>query len=213
MRTLATDRGHDVQRRLAHHPDLPLDVLSALAGAARIGSVLLPRIASASQSEVAELAASANPNVRMLLAQRRDLPPDIRDALADDPDAKVAKSIAPHPGLSDAQLRAMVTRHGGRVMAKVAANPGATSTLLEDLAQHRPSVQKAFREIARHGNATAAALLACLDVHQARALAARHGALPPSVIVELLDDEGWQVAEAAAANPSLPLSAMSKLVP
>jgi hypothetical protein len=213
IRTLATDRGHDVQRRLAHHPELPLDVLSDVAGNTRIGPVLLPRIASASGAEVTALAASAIPAVRMLLAQRRDLSPEIRDALADDPDAKVVKSVAPHPGLSEAQLRAMVTRHGARVLAKVAVNPDATAQLLEDLAQHRPPVQKAFREIARHPSATAVALLACLDDRQARPLAARHPALPLSAIVELLHDEDWQVVEAAAANPSLPLAAMRELIP
>jgi hypothetical protein len=124
----------------------------------------------------------------------------------------VVKSIAPHPGLSDMQLRAMVARHGGRVIAKVATNPDATAKLLEDLTQHQPPVQKVFREVARHRNATAAALLACLTDRQARPLAARHSALPPAVIVGLLDDEDWQVMEAAAANPSLPYSAMSELV-
>ncbi|WP_228815072.1 hypothetical protein [Nocardia cyriacigeorgica] len=213
IRALAFDRGHDVQRRLAHHPRLPLDVLSHLAEATRIGSTLLPRIGSASTAEAEELAASPNSTLRMLIAQRRDLPTGLRDALARDPDAKVLESIAPHPGLSEAQLRAMVASHGVRVMAKVAANPDTTSSLLEDLAQHRPPVRKAFREIARHSNATAAALLACLTDRQARPWAAGHRALPPAIIVELLDDEDWQVVKAAAANPSLPHAAMARLVP
>ena len=149
----------------------------------------------------------------MLLAHRRDLPPEIRDALADDPDAKVVKSIAPHPGLSEAQLRAMVDAPRARVLAKVAANPDATAQLLQDLALHRPPVRKAFREIARHPSAMAVALLACLNDRQARPLAARHPALPPSAIVELLNDEGWEVVEAAAANPSLPLTVMRELIP
>ncbi|GAA0930796.1 hypothetical protein [Nonomuraea longicatena] len=156
---------------------------------------------------------SANPSVRMLLAQRRDLPPEIRDVLAEDVDAKVVKSIAPHPGLSDVQLRAMVARHGSRVLARVAANPDATAKLLEELTQHRPPVQKVFREVARHRNATAAALAACLADRRARPLAACHGALPSTVIVGLLDDEDWQVVKAAAANPSLPRSVMSRLIP
>ena len=96
-------------------------MLSDIATTAKSGSALLPRIASATPREVEELATSANPSVRMLVAQRRDLPPHVRDALAEDPDAKVAKSIAPHPGLSDVQLRTMVARHGVRVLAKVAA--------------------------------------------------------------------------------------------
>lgn len=213
IRTLAADRGHDVQRRLAHNPAVPLDVLSDLATATKIGPTPLPRIASADPREVEELSTSANPTVRMLLAQRRDLPPQVRDALADDPDAKVVKAIAPHPGLTDAQLRSMVARHGGRVLARVAANPDAGAQLLEELTKHRPPVQKMFREVARHRNATAAALLACLSDRQARRWAARRSALPPETIVDLLGDEDWQVVEAAAGNPSLPHSAMSELVP
>lgn len=213
IRAFAFDRGHDVQRRLAHHPRLPLDVLSHLAEATRIDSTLLPRIGSASTAEAQELAASPNPTLRMPIAQRRDLPTGLRDALARDPDAKVLESIAPHPGLSEAQLRAMVAMHGIRVIAKIAANPDATSSLPEDLVEHRPPVQKAFREIARHPNATAAALLACLTDRQARPWAAGHRTLPPAIIVELLDDEDWQVVQAAAANPSLPHAAMSRLVP
>lgn len=132
IRKLASDRGHDVQRRLAHNPHVPLDVLTHLAGTTKIGTTLLPRIASASPAEVQELAQSPKPAARMLLAQRRDLPPEIRDALATAPDAKVVKSIAPHPGLTEAQLRAMVDRHGVQVLAKVATNPDASPALLED---------------------------------------------------------------------------------
>ncbi|MFF3688111.1 hypothetical protein [Streptomyces sp. NPDC002187] len=213
IRALADDRGHDVQRSLAHNPNVPLDVLTRLAGATKIGATLLPRIATASPAEVEELAQSPNAAARMLLAQRRDLPSEIRDTLATDPDAKVVRSIAAHPGLSEAQLRAMVDRHGVRVIAKVAANPDATPALLEDLTRHEPSVQRMFREVARHRNATASALLACLADKQARPLAAGHPALPPPVIVELLTDANWKVVEAAAANPSLPLAVMSDLVP
>ncbi|WP_407111959.1 hypothetical protein ACE1N8_34545 (plasmid) [Streptomyces sp. DSM 116494] len=213
IRLLAADRDHEVRRRLAHNPLVPLDVLTHLAGATRIGAVLLPRIASASPEEVEELAASPNPAARMLIAQRRDLPPPVRDALAADSDAKVLKSIAPHPGLSEGQLRAMLDRHGVRVVAKVAANPDATPALLEDLARHEPSVHKAFREIARHRNASAAALLACLADTRARRIAAGHVALPPPIIEELLADADWQVVEAAAANPSLPIAVITDLMP
>ncbi|MGW1212634.1 hypothetical protein ACWD5F_23775 [Streptomyces sp. NPDC002499] len=213
IRVLADDRGHDVRRSLAHNEHVPIDVLVHLAGVTRIGPTLLPRIAAASLAEVRELARSANPAARMLVAQRRDLRPEVRDALAADPDAKVVKSIAPHPGLTEAQLRAMVDRHGVRVLAKVATNPDASPALLEDLTRHEPPVRKAFREIARHRNATARALLACLADAQARRTAAGHPALPVPVIVELLADTDWQVVEAAAANPSLPLAVMSELVP
>lgn len=213
IRVLATDRDHEVRRRLAHNPLVPLDVLTHLAGATRIGATLLPRIASASPEEAEKLAGSPNPAARMLIAQRRDLPPVVRDALAADSDAKVVKSIAPHPGLSEGRLRTMLDRHGVRVVARVAANPDATPALLEDLARHEPPVRKAFREIARHRDAPVPALLACLADTQARPIAAGHAALPPPVIEELLTDADWQVAKAAAANPSLPFAVMSDLLP
>lgn len=212
MRTLADDRDHDVRRRLAGNPYVPLDVLVHLADDTRIGATLLPRIAAASPGEIRQLAQSPNPAVRMLVGQRRDLPPEIRDALAGDPDAKVAKSVAPQPGLAEAQLRAMVDRHGVRVLAKVATNPDASPALLEYLTRHEPPARKAFREIARHRNATARALLACLVDRRARPIAAGHPALPPPVIVELLADADSQVVEAAAANPALPPAVLSDLV-
>ncbi|MFI2433589.1 hypothetical protein [Streptomyces sp. NPDC018693] len=212
IRALATDRSDDVQRGLAHHPHVPLDVLADLTGATRIGPTLLPRIAAATLSEIRELATSPNPTLRMLVAARRDLPPEIRDTLATDPDAKVLASIAPHPGLCDARLRAMTDRHGARVAAKAAANPDASPALLHDLTRHQPPVRKALREIARHRNATASALLPCLADPRARPLAAAHPALPPPTIVELLADAEDHVAEAAATNPSLPPTVMSHLV-
>ncbi|MFI8090306.1 hypothetical protein ACIF9R_18610 [Streptomyces sp. NPDC086080] len=213
IHVLATDHNPEVRRGLAHNPRVPIDVLTHLAGTTRTGAALLPRIASASPDEVERLAASPNPAARMLVAQRRDLPPAIRDALAADPDAKVVKSIASHPGLSEGLLRAMLDRHGVRVVAEVAANPDATPVLLDDLARHEPPVRKAFREIARHRNASAPALLACLADTQARRIAAGRAALPASIIEELLTDTDRQVAEAAAANPSLPLAVMSDLIP
>ncbi|MFE8977470.1 hypothetical protein ACFYM7_29180 [Streptomyces cyaneofuscatus] len=213
IRVLARDRDPDVRGGLAYHPRVPLDVLTHLAGTTKTGETLLPRIASASATETGELARSPHPAVRMLVARRRDLPAGVRDASAADPDAKVVKSIAPHPGLYAAQLRSMADRHGIRGLAQVAANPDAPPELLEELALHDPPTRKALREIARHRRATAPALLACLENGRARPVAARHPALPPPVIVGLLDDPDPQVAEAAAANPSLPPQVMPELVP
>ncbi|MFJ6614798.1 hypothetical protein ACIQPT_31495 [Streptomyces sp. NPDC091289] len=213
IRALADDDSHDVRRGLAHHPAVPLDVLTRLARGTRIGATLLPRIASASPAEVEALAGSPNPAARMLVAQRRDLPVEIRDALATDPDAAVVKSIAPHPGFQESRLRAMAGRHGGQVIARIAANPDATSALLEELARNEPPVRKALRVIARHRNATAPALLACLDDAEARPVAAGHQALPPDVITALVAGPDARSAEAAAANPSLPHAVMTELLP
>jgi len=149
----------------------------------------------------------------MLVAARRDLPAETRDTLAADPDAKVLKSVAPHPGLSEARLRAMADRHSVRVIAKVAANPDASPALLEELARHQPPVPKALREIARHRNATAPALLACLVDKQARPIAAGHPALPPQVIVELLTGVGKPSEEATRSCRSCPITAARSASP
>lgn len=211
IRALAGDRDPAVRRRLAHHPRVPLDVLIRLARTARIGAALVPRVAAASAAETEELAMSPDPAARMLVAQRRDLPPALRDRLAGDPDAKVVKALAAHPGLTEAQLRAMVERHGVRVLAQVAANPDAPPALLEDLVRHEPGVRKVLREVARHRGATSSALRVCLADERARPLAAGHPALAPPVIAALLADADWQVVQAAAANPSLPPAVMADL--
>ncbi|MGA4956441.1 hypothetical protein [Streptomyces lavendulocolor] len=209
----AADRDPAVRRAAAQNPRVPLDVLDRLADTVRLPAEPLPRIAAASPAEVGELARSGNPAVRMLVAQRRDLPADVRDMLAADPDAKVVASVAGHPGLAEARLRAMVRRHGNQVAAAVAANPDASPALLEDLAGRRPPVRKALREIARHRHATAAALLPCLEDARTRPVAAAHPALPPPLVAALLTDADRQTASSAAANPSLPPSAMSRLLP
>ncbi len=213
IRVLAADPDQQVRRSVAFHPGVPLDVLGSLAGPARIGPTMLPRIAGASPAEVEELARSPHAAVRMLVAERRDLPAGIRDELAADPDAKVLKAIAGHPGLSEDRLRAMVDRHGVRVVTGVAANPDAPPSLLEDLTRHEPPVRKVLGEVARHRAATPGALLMCLADERARRAAAGHPALPPRVVAGLLEDDDWRVVEAAAANPSLPLAVMARLVP
>ncbi|WP_431676945.1 hypothetical protein [Kitasatospora sp. KL5] len=212
LRTLAEDRGHGVQRALLDNPRLPLDLLVRLAPAVRTGPALLPRIAEASEAEIREMAASPQARVRMLAARRRDLPDDVRDALAADPDAAVVAAVASHPGLTETQLRTVVGRFGPSVAAGAAANPDAPPTLLADLARQQPPARKALRSIAEHPRATAVALLPCLADARARHLAAGHPALPPEALAALLTDDDWQVVRAAAANPSLPPGLMASLV-
>ncbi|WP_404963075.1 hypothetical protein [Streptomyces sp. 147326] len=213
IRVLATDPEDDVRRSLAQHPRAPLDVLVGLATTLRTWPDLLPRIAAATPSELAELAASPHAAVRMLVAQRRDLPAELRDALAGDRDAAVVRAVAPHPGLSEDRLRSMVSLHGVQVLAAVAANPDASGSLLEDLTRHQPPVRKVFKEVARHPNAAGPALLACLADRTARPLAAAHPALPAATLTALLSDEDPQAAQEAAANPALPRTVMTDLVP
>lgn len=212
IRSLAGDDTPEVRRRLAHNPAIPLDVLARIAPITKIGSTLLPRIAAAHPDEIPTLARSPVPELRMMLAERQDLPPAVVNLLAEDPDAKVLKSLTRNSRLTDEQLRAIVTRHGVRVVAAVARNPSCSPQLLHDLAAHNPPVQKALRAIAAHPNADAAALLQCLPDRQARPIAARHPALPAAAITQLLHDPDERVVEAAAANPSLPRPAMECLI-
>ncbi|MFA7764149.1 hypothetical protein [Streptomyces sp. NRRL S-448] len=213
IRVLAADPEIEVRRAVAENPHVPLDLLAELVVGDRAAWNPLPRIAAATPAELAELAGSRHAAVRMLVAQRRDLPPQLRDALAVDPDASVVRAVAPHPGLSEELLRAMVARHGVQVLAAVAANPDASGPLLEHLTQHRPGVRRVLKEVAKHPHATGPALLACLADRTSRPLAAAHPALPPEAITGLLADEDRRVAEEAAGNPSLPRAVMVELVP
>lgn len=87
----------------------------------------------------------------------------------------------------------MVATHGVGMHTRVAANPGASGALLEELAHHQPPVRRALREIAGHPNATAAALTPCLGDPRAAEAAAAHPALSPSLLASLLTgpDEAW----------------------
>jgi hypothetical protein len=78
----------------------------------------------------------------MLLAERHDLPRHVVDQLAGDRDAKVLKSLATNPALSQAQPETMVAAHGPRVAARVAANPSCPPELLLQLAHQTPPVFK-----------------------------------------------------------------------
>ncbi|MHC6629707.1 hypothetical protein ACYTFC_27070 [Streptomyces globosus] len=213
IRALAVRRDDpDLLRALARHPGLPLDVLGEVASAVRIGPVLLPSVVAADPGDLARAAASAPAAVRTLIAERHDLPAPLRDALAGDADAAVAKAAAPHPGLSAEQLRTMVARHGVQVCARVAANPRAPADLLEELARLDPPVRRALRAIALHPNATLPALLVCLEDPRARGDAAAHPALPAAVVAGLLDSPHAEVAEAAAGHAALPAAVVEQLV-
>ncbi len=100
-------------------------------------------------------------------------------------------------------------RHGTPVYPRVALNPNCPPDLLHHLVTHAPAGHRTFREVAGHPGASAATLLLCLRDERGRA-AARHPNLPADVLLDLL--AGPATAEAAAANPSLPVSEMAKLL-
>jgi hypothetical protein len=212
IRAMADDDTFGVRRSLAHNPAIPLDVLTTIAPMTKIGPAVLPRVAAATAEEVDTLARSPVAQMRRLLAERRDLPVDIVHRLAADADAKVVASIVPDQRLTDERLRAILSRHGARVAARLALNPACGPDLLHELVRLTPPVRKAVRGVAAHPHATGPTLALCLSDDRARRVAARHPALRSDTVVALLRDPDPCVVEAAAANPALPRSAMAELL-
>lgn len=189
------------------NPSIPLDLLTELAPAARIGPDPVPRITSASAVELRELVASPVAQVRMMVASRADLPADLFARLVTDTDHGVAAAAAPRA--SAAELWELVSRHGVPVFAGVARNPSCPPELLHHMALRAETTGKVWRAIAGHAAARGETLLLCLEDARARHLAATHPHLPVGTILELLGSEF--TAGAAAANPSLPVRVMEEL--
>ncbi|QKW18706.1 hypothetical protein HUT16_06205 [Kitasatospora sp. NA04385] len=212
IRQLATVPSEMVRRAVVCNPAVPLDVLDrAWEGVAlKFGTTLPPRIAAADPAETERLAACATPELRRLLALRHDLPPHVRDRLAEDPDARVVNAVAAHPGLEERQLTALHRRHGRLVGPGIAANPDTPTALLRALVSGEHNVAT-LRALARHPAADGPALTACLRDRRARKDAAAHPALPLDRIRELLADP--ETAPHAAANPSLPVADLLRLLP
>jgi hypothetical protein len=206
----AADPDRETRRQLAHNPVIPLDLLVSLAANTRIGPTLVARVDTATDAELRMLAASTTKQVRMLVAERPDLPIDLVHLLAADAETNVVKSIAPNLAITGERLRELVVKHGPRLYPRAARNPNCPPDLLHDMARDGELGRRAHVTIANHPNANADTLLLCLRDPIARRHAATHPNLPPDKIVELLDDP--EVAEAAAANPSLPVRVMVELV-
>ncbi|MEU4254057.1 hypothetical protein AB0F15_42360 [Amycolatopsis sp. NPDC026612] len=146
-RLLARDDSREIRRAAAHNPRVPLRLLAELALETRIGRVLVPRVATATEAELRTLACSAAAQVRRLAAAHPDLPADLVARFAEDPDAGVARAVAPHPGLSPAQLRTLA-RHGTAVHPRIAEHPRCPADLARALLDGAPV--RALRVLARH---------------------------------------------------------------
>lgn len=188
LRRLAEDPDPAVRLAVVENPAVPLSRLTALAAGGRLPREPLPRVLAATEAELYELAASRVAQVRALVAARPDLPAELVDRLAADPDIGVGRRIAPHPGLGEHRLAGLVERHGPPVYGAVARNPSCTGALLRRMARNADSVGKARRVIVAHP------------------------ALPPEVVEGLLADPDPRVAYAAAAHPTLPVEAMERIV-
>ncbi|MGQ0845529.1 MAG: hypothetical protein ACT4QF_15505 [Sporichthyaceae bacterium] len=212
MTALADSPLHDVQRRLAENPAIDLALLARVVTGGKVRTVPLPRIALATEGEIELLARSEIAEMRMLVAERRDLPQILVDRLARDRDAKVLKSIAPNPNVRLDDLARMLADHGARVAVRVAENPSCTAEVLAAALGSGTHSRKVFRVVAAHPAATAELLIACFDDPRARPVAAANPRLPVALLLDLLTHEDPDVIEGAAANPALPREVIERLV-
>ncbi|WP_439660073.1 hypothetical protein ACSHWB_00345 [Lentzea sp. HUAS TT2] len=208
LRSLAGTRA--LRLVLLRNPVIPLSLLEELAPVAPVGGELVPRVASASVAELREMALSPVAQVRMLVAGRSDLPPDLFAGLVLDGDLGVAAAVVTHPLVVVEQLGELASRHGAGLYPWIARNPLCPAELLHHMALRADSGEEIFRAVARHPAASGETLSLCLEDAQARYLAAAHPHLPVARIVELLGSAF--TAGAAAANPSLPVRVMEELV-
>ena len=188
-RLLADDPSGELKRAAALNPEVPLDLLAELAPQTKIGTIAPPRILSATEAELRTLAGSPIAQVRRLVAARPDLPADLVDLFVDDTDAVVARWIAAHPTVGPDQLRGLAARFGHSLYARIAQNPRCPVDLVNVIAADPKAPLKARRLIAGHPG------------------------LGVTSIVDLIVDPDERVAGAAAANPSLPVAEMERLLP
>jgi hypothetical protein len=140
------------------------------------------------------------------LARNPALPPHLLDVFVANADDKLNPLLGYREDLSAKQLNVLAARAGGIPVALV--------ELLDTLVQTEPlddNFEQA-EEVEEQPDVPAETLLRWLRDKNTRRDAARHPNLPPETIVQLLDDDNRQVVEAAAANPSLPVSVMADLL-
>ena len=133
LRDLATHRHTRVRAAVAGNPSTPRDVLTALADdrhhRPRFGVAENPAPAA-----VAVAMAAPQADVRVILAQRHDLPEDVETALLADPDVRVAESL-----LSSTRRAELVTRAASspdhRVRAAAARSKACPTKVLDQLSR------------------------------------------------------------------------------
>ncbi len=188
-RLLADDPSREMKRAVALNPDVPLDLLAELAAQTRLGTIVPPRVLTATEAELRALAGSPVAQVRRLAAARPGLPADLAGRFVDDPDAGVAKTVAAHAVVTPDQLRVLASQYGRPLLARIALNPRCPADLANAIALDPDAPPKARRLVA--GNPR----------------------LTPESLVAMLADADAEVVEAAAANLSLSVSEMARLLP
>lgn len=180
MESLGQDPEPAVRRAVIENPAVPLGLLTRLAMTTKCTTDVVPRIESASEAELRELAASPRAQVRALVACRPDLPADLLTALLADRDPGVGKRLAQLRELNPDQLRGLADLHGPQLYKTLAWNPDCPPDLL--------------RTIAEEGSAPGEV--------------ASNPRTEPEILRALTQDQSLLVRRSAWSNPSLPVDLM-----
>lgn len=203
---------------LAAHPELPADVLVALAESGAPPAGTPSRRARALRRparpplwflRLAPLPESASALER--LAARPDAPPAVLRRLAHDPAPAVAAAVARHPRTPPALLAELARRPEPVVAGEVAIHPAVPPETLADLGSHASDAVRGRVAASPRTPAEALRRLARDRSWVVRGAVARNPAAPPAVLAELAVDPDAHVRYDVAGNPGTPAAALARL--
>ncbi|WP_264675821.1 hypothetical protein [Dactylosporangium fulvum] len=121
---LAADGDHSVRLLLAeHHPDAPGHILAGLVRTTGHAKWDLARHPNMPAADLADLAASDDPAVRLAAASGPNLPPAAADDLARHDDREIRLTVAANPALPQPGILRLLDDPDPRVAASAAGNP------------------------------------------------------------------------------------------
>jgi hypothetical protein len=192
--TLAADPSPRVRLAVSQRPELTEEQRAAIAYPADQDTPLLDWVLAAGPGELRRCALSAHPGLRRSAACHADLPADLIDTLAADPDPMVRSLLCSYQATVPGVLVL-------RTYLRDASGPsGFTGLSGDDLVRH-PSFAR-----------TGLARLASDADDRARALVMLDPEAPPTLIEQLSHDPAGVVRAAAAEDPRLPLARLLELL-
>ncbi|MEU1089684.1 hypothetical protein ABZ401_23180 [Streptomyces sp. NPDC005892] len=165
-------------------------------------NLLIPGPTPQEPETVRRNALSHHPVLRRRAAGDHLLPPDLVARLADDNDLGVRVLLAQnHPDAPAPLLLRGFVEYTGAGRSRLTGRPNFPTDGLAAYADHEDPEVRALATLDPGTGSAVVERLSRDPDPTVRAAAARHPALPPSRLAELLDDE--ELAHAAAANPAL----------
>ncbi|MEU9096295.1 hypothetical protein [Streptomyces sp. NPDC048361] len=211
--TLGADPDPSVRLAASQHPALSEDERAAIdyavAEEGPFRTVWTP-MPPEDRAQLRALALSGHPLLRRRAAMAEHLPRDLADSLIDDPDLGVRVLLAQYlPDPPPRLLLRCFLEYTGPGRACLPERPGFPTAGLARYAHHPdPAVRALAAGDPKLAPAAADRLTRDTDAC-VRDAGTRHPRLPLPRLTELLDDE--ELAPAAAANPTLPVTVMRRL--